>query len=131
VTDIDIDDHEARELIRELDKVGRNLPRDIVPVVTKAGVNVKNDMRDDMRDSRHFRGAAPAITFDIIATPGFAEAEIGPVSGPGRRIGDLASIAYFGGVHGGGGTVRDPIHAAKEEAPRFERALDYLLEGLK
>lgn len=130
MSDIDIDDRDARSLIRELDNVGKNLPREVAAVVAKAAVGVKKDMQDDMRDSEHFKGAASSITFDLITTPSFAEAEIGPVSGPGRRRGDMASIAYFGGVHGGGGTVRDPMHAAQEEAPRFERALDYLLNGL-
>lgn len=130
MTHIDIDDTDARSLIRELDKVGRNLPGEVAAVVAKAAVNVKKDMQDDMRASNHFKGATGSISYDLITTPSFAEAEIGPVTGPGRRVGDLASIAYFGGVHGGGGTVRDPMHAAAEEAPRFERALDYVLEGL-
>lgn len=130
MSDIDIDDSDARSLIRELDILGRNLPREVAAVTEKAAVGVKGDMQDDMRASAHFKGVAPSISYDLIITPGFAESEIGPVSGPGGRRGDLASIAYFGGVHGGGGTVRDPVHAAAEEAPRFERALDYLLNGL-
>lgn len=127
---IDIDDRDARSLIRELDNIGKNITREVEAVVAKAAVGVKKDMQEDMRDSKHFKGAASSISYDLIATPSYVEAEIGPVSGPGRRRGDLASIAYFGGVHGGGGTVRDPIHAANEEAPRFVRALDYLLNGL-
>lgn len=130
MTDIDIDDSEARSLIRELDAVVRNVPDDVAAVVEKAGVNVKKVLRDDLRGSRHFRGAAPSVTYDLIKTPSYVEAEIGPVTGPGRRVGDLASIAYFGGVHGGGGTVRDPMHAAQEEAPRFEKALDNVLGRL-
>ena len=127
---IEINDSDARSLVRELDAVVRNMPREVAKVVAKAAVNVKGSMQEDLRDSPHFKGGAPAVSYDLITTPSYAEAQIGPVSGPGRKRGDIASIAYFGGAHGGGGTVRDPQRAADEEAPAFTRALDDVLRGL-
>lgn len=92
-------------------------------LVTKGAVNIKESMRADFRDSRHFRRAESLVTFDQVGLT----AIIGPES---KGAGNLAHIAYFGGAHGGGGTVRDPQRAAEEEAPRFERALADLADEL-
>jgi len=118
----------AREAQAWIDSAAKFVPDAVRPVIAKAAVNVKESMREDLRDSAHFKGGAPAVTFDLINTASYSEAEIGPVSGPGRMRGDIASIAYFGGAHGGGGTVRDPQHAAAEERPAFERAMEDVLD---
>lgn len=93
-------------------------------VVSKGALKVKTSMRADMAASGHFAQAASRISYDTRAGAGWAEAEIGPAKG---GPGDIANIAYFGGVHGGGGTVRDPQENLDEEAPFFEAALEKLL----
>lgn len=99
-----------------LGRVAASVVPKVHALVTRGAVNIKQSMREDAEASRHFRRIAPTISFDQVGL----EATIGPEK---RRAGNLANIAYFGGAHGGGGTVRDPQRAADEEAPRFERAL--------
>lgn len=106
-----------------LGKVSARIVDEAHKVVTHAAVNVKQTMREDVEASRSFRRIAPTIGFDQVGL----SAVVGPEK---RRAGNLGVIAYFGGAHGGGGTVRDPQRAADEEAPRMERALLNLLDGL-
>lgn len=99
----------------------------VAKVVGKGALNVKNTMQQDARRSRHFR-LERDIGYDHFTFDGTGlSAQIGPQR---RGAGNLAAIAYFGGAHGGGGTVRDPQRAADEEAPRFERALAEIMEGV-
>ena len=78
----DVDDSEIRGLVRDLDRAVRNVPDEAAKVVAKAGVNVKESMREDLRDSNHFKGAASTVSYDLVKTPSYVEAEIGPVTGP-------------------------------------------------
>lgn len=117
------------DLARDLRKASAHVGRELVPVAKKGAGNVKDGMRNDMRKSRHFGQVASSISYDVERTPVKVEAEIGPETG-GRVVGDLAHIAYFGGINGGGGTVRDPEFHAHEEAPRFEKAVADVVDGL-
>lgn len=100
---------------------------EVVRVVGKGALNVKNGMRKDAEASRHFR-LAPHIGYDHFTfDPSGLSAQIGPQR---RGAAKLANIAYFGGAHGGGGTIRDPQRVADEEAPRFERALLNVIDGI-
>lgn len=110
-------------LSASLGRIPARLVAEVHGVVTKGAVNIKNSMRDDVESSRHFRRIAPTISFDQVGL----SATIGPEK---RRAGNLANIAYFGGARGGGGTVRDPQRAADEEAPRFEKALLKIIDGI-
>lgn len=98
----------------------------VKPVVAKGALNVKTSMQDDMKQSDHFKQVARSITYDVRDGQSFVEAEIGPKTA-GQTVGDLAHLAYFGGAHGGGGTVRDPQGALDDEADNFERALGDVL----
>lgn len=117
------------DLARDLRKASAHVGRELVPVVKKGAGNVKDGMRNDMRKSRHFKQVAHSISYDVERTPVSVEAEIGPETG-GRVVGDLAHIAYFGGINGGGNTVRDPEWHARDEAPRFEKAIADVVDGL-
>lgn len=88
-------------------------------IVRKGGVNIKTHLRAEASGSRHFR-LARHITFDERESLGGPGVEVGPErQGAGR----LGVIAYFGGVHGGGGTLPDPRGALDAEMPGFVKAL--------
>jgi hypothetical protein len=114
---------------RDLSKAGDGLLGKVRPVVSKGALSVKNAMRDDMSKSAHFGQVARSITYDTRSGASWAEAEAGPVT-EGRTVGDLAHLAYFGGAHGGGGTVRDPQDALDDEAPKFFKAIEDVIGGL-
>ena len=118
---VEIDASELREFSTELGKVPTKVVIGVRPAVVKAGVNMKNQLREEMDRSKHFR-ASRSIDFDV--SDGGLAVEVGPSKG---KPGSIANIAYFGGVNGGGGTVPDPRGALDAEAPRFEKALTDLV----
>lgn len=122
---IEFDMTEVRALSEDFRRVPDALARHAKPVVAKGAVNIKNQLRDEMRDSTWFGGAAADIDYDLL--DGGFTAEIGPTKG---GAGSLANLAYFGGANGGGGTVPDPRGALEAEAPRFANALAELAAGL-
>lgn len=106
-------------------------------VVQKGALNVKKDFNDSFRESKHFKGAAGSVTFDTKITADGIEAEIGPdkdrhwgTPGPGksRPAAPIANIAIFGGARGGGGSVDDPQKHLDAEAPKFEAAMNALID---
>ena len=130
---IEIDTSEVRELIADWTRVPDMMAREGRPVIERGARNIRDQLRDEMRSSKHFKSTAKAISYDL-DNDGYG-AEIGPEKG---GSGALAVIAYFGGSAwsgrrrpgrgwqqgpGGGGTVPDPRGALEAEAPRFEKAL--------
>lgn len=91
--------------------------------VKKSGDRLKSAMRDDAAKSRYFRFAG-RITSEAKGNGFFSSVEVGPERG---GAGSLAHIAYFGGAHGGGGTVRDPKLALADESVHLEKALGDVL----
>ena len=126
---IEIDLSELTMFGRDLERSGVDIVKGVKPVVAKGALNVKNGMRADMAGSGHFGQVASSITYETRDGVGWAEAEVGPVTA-GRTGGRLAHRAYLGGAPGGGGTVRDPQVVLDEEAPRFEKAITDVIEGL-
>ena len=118
---VEIDAHEVKEFASELGKVPTKVVTGVRPAVVKAGVNMKNQLREEMAASKHFK-AANSISFD--EGDGGMAVEVGPTK---SGAGNLANIAYFGGGNGGGGTVPDPRGALDAEAPRFEKELTDLV----
>ena len=118
---VEIDASELREFSTELGKVPTKVVTGVRPAVVKAGVNMKNQLREEMDKSKHFK-ASRSIDFDV--SDGGLAVAVGPSKG---HPGSIANIAYFGGVNGGGGTVPDPRGALEAEAPRFEKALTDLV----
>lgn len=118
------DASELRALSADLRSIDERLARHVYPIVERGAVNIKKAMQEDMKASRHFKGAAGSISYDIhqtsFAGTGVYEAVIGPDKA--RRGGALGNIAYFG-TSRGGGTVRDPAERLAEELPRFEKAI--------
>ena len=120
---ITLDMSEVRAAIADMSMIDERLNSWVVETVERGAVNIKNQMREDMQASRHFRGAARGISYDMkfggFGGQGVVAAEIGPEKG---TAGDLANIAYFG-TSRGGGTVRNPEYALADEMPRFAKAM--------
>ena len=123
---LNFDASEVREFAADLGRVPLKIAGEIPAVISKGALNIKNQLRSEMAGSRHFKGAAHTVGYDIL-DGGFA-AEIGPSSEAGSP-GNLANLAYFGGSNGGGGTVEDPRAALDAEEPKFLKALADLAEG--
>lgn len=118
---VDIDTSDLRGVTKALGDTADRVDREHRQVVSKGALNVKNQMRSEMRESRYFAAAADRISYTMTGNRFYSEAEIGPESGPGDP-GSLAGLAYFGGSVGGG-TVPDPRGALEAELPAFEGAL--------
>ena len=118
---VEFDASELRDFSSELGRVPAKVVIGVRPAVVKAGVNMKNQLREEMDKSKHFK-ASRSINFDV--SDGGLAVAVGPSKG---KPGSIANIAYFGGVNGGGGTVPDPRGALDAEAPRFEKALTDLV----
>lgn len=123
-----IDDFELRRFTADLRRSSATVRMGTPAVVKKGADNIKNQMVEEMGRSRHFKGTAPSISYDL--TDAGTGAEIGPVKkmGKGSGGGNAANIAYFG-TSRGGGTVPDPQGALDAEVPNFETALGRLGEA--
>jgi hypothetical protein len=123
-----VDAHEVRQLARDLSDLPVRVLAKIPPVLKHGAVNIKAQLRAEMRGSFWFKGVTPSIAFDV-PDGGFG-VEVGPESEPGGMVGDLASIAYFGSSRGGGASVPDPQGALDAEAPKTEKAIADLIGDL-
>lgn len=120
MANIEIDTSEVRALAADMRGVDGRLARHLKPVVAKGALNIKNQLRSEMRESRHFGVVARGITYDL--EDGGYSAAIGPEKG---SPGSLANIAYFG-TSRGGGTVPDPVGALQAESEAFISHLERL-----
>jgi len=118
---ISVDTSEVRAAVADMTSVDSRLRPEVAAVVKKGATNIKDDLQAQARKSRHFKGFAPGISYDM---KGDFEAEIGPTKG---RPGSLANIAYFG-TSRGGGTVEEPAEALQREVPSFEKYLGDIAE---
>ncbi len=120
---ISADTSELGTFAVDLTAAGSGIAKTVRPIVHKGANNIKNQLRAEMRASRHFRPVARAIDYSMhggmVFGAGVIEAEIGPRKG---SPGSLANVAIFG-TSRGGGTVPDPQLALEAEIPNFERAL--------
>lgn len=117
---VSIDTRELRQFAVDLERKATRDVAKVPPIVKKGAQHIKDQLRDEMRMSSHFKGLAGSFSYDLI-DGGFG-AEVGPSTG-GTEPGSLANIAYFGGSNGGGGTVPDPQGALDAETPKFLKAL--------
>lgn len=127
------DASELGALADDLMTVPSRLVPKIKPIVARSAMEVKKIMRADAQKSPHFKQLARTINYDLnvfeFAGDASIEAEIGPDKGVGGSA-SLAGIAYFGGAHGGGGTVRDPVDALLEVAPDFLEYIGQAVDGV-
>lgn len=120
---ISVDASEVRAYAAQLTQAPPLVERGVRAVVSRGALNIKNDMNAQLRKSKHFKGIAGSVTYDMRSSSAFGggaiEAEIGPDHAKG---GALANVAYFG-TSRGGGTVEDPQEALAREEPNFLDAL--------
>jgi hypothetical protein len=105
---------EFRQLANDLGRIAGHAVKDVDEVLKKGAQNVKEEMSDDIRKSRHFVGKKgpwleSSISYDSeyrIGTPRYV---IGPdKSRPGGALGNI----YYFGTSRGGGTGRHREAAA-------------------
>lgn len=118
-----VDVSELRKLASDLSSAPKLVRSEARGVIAKGALNIKDQMRDEVARSRHFK-FAHTVSYDLKVGGDTIEAEVGPETG---GVGSLAGFAYFGGVNGGGGTVPDPQGALDAEAPNVEKYLDALV----
>ena len=87
-------------------------------------LRIRDVMRADVRASRHFEFANRVTRSRTRKGPMVHEWSIGPLRG---GAGSLSHIAYFGGAHGGGKSIRDPQHVADVLAPELEAIMSAAL----
>lgn len=125
-----LDTSEIRSFIKAFEDVVPATEKQVRAVVSKGALNIKKDQRAAARKSKHFKGFASAISYDMRSAGAFGggviEAEIGPTKG---KPGSLGNIAYFG-TSRGGGTVEDPSVALDTEGPKFNSALEKIMGNL-
>lgn len=121
---------EVSEFAKAIEGKAAATPEQVEAVTHRGANNIKRRLREEMFASKHFKGAGPAIDYDLRSGGafggGFVEAEVGPERG---KPGSLANIAYFG-TSRGGGTVADPQEALDAEAPNFEKYIGDLAEDI-
>ena len=123
---VSIDTSEMRALAADLTAAPLRVALGARAVISHGALNVKRQLVAEMSASRHFKGFARDIDYDLL--DGGMTAEIGPHSGPGNP-GAGANIAIFG-TSRGGGTVPDPQGALDAEAPNVESALAALMGNI-
>jgi hypothetical protein len=122
---------DVRELARLATAFERNLAEaetQMIAVVTRGALNIKNGWRDNAAASsgRHASAYPFSISYDVQRIPGGAQAEIGPDKG--RRQGALGNLLEYG-------SSKNPPHndggrALLAEAPGFEAQVVLLSERL-
>ncbi|MET4095116.1 hypothetical protein [Arthrobacter sp. UYCu712] len=117
-------------LVADMESAADQLRKEVGQVVAKGGLNIKQEIKNDFRQSDSFGSTKPGgviqnVRYNRRDTVNSAEAEIAPfIEDDGT--GGLTGVAIYGGSRGGGGTVADPIIALQAEGPRFTAALEAL-----
>lgn len=122
-----VDLSELHRLEQDLGDVPGKAVDDVDAVLERGAQNIKDDLTDSARRSRHFNRIAPTISYDRRAFVGGISYEIGPDRLRGGAA-KLANIAYFGGAHGGGGTL-DLDGPLEREEPKTLRELGREMSG--
>lgn len=124
-----VDTSELDALADDLQRAAASLLDRARPVMSKAGLEVKRRLAEDMAASPSFRGISGSISYDTRQDRLGILVEVGPDRR--RHGGALANIAYFGSPsQPGGASVPDPLLAAEAELPALEKYLGDLLEHL-
>ena len=86
----------------------------VIPVASKAGVNIKRVMKADASGHRYLPGLSRAVEYELSATPSSVSVEVGFAK---RGQGNLAAIAAFGTPRTA--PVMDITRGLTAETPRF------------
>lgn len=121
MTGISFDTSELRALSADLAAAPEESRKKVPAILGRGATNVRNQMRAETEQSKYFK-LAPTIDYKKVVEEGTSFwTEIGP--NRRFRYARLAHIAYFGGAHGGGGTLPDPQGALDAETPSL---MEYL-----
>ena len=133
MTGMQVDASELRRLGGDLMRIAPEMVPKIEPIVKRGAQNIKKAMQADANRSRHFKQIAQTVNYDVNRVDqgldGGFEAEIGYDKSAGPAA-SLAGIAIFGSSRPGGGTVRNPEEALKDEGPAFESEMGKLADGI-
>lgn len=116
---------ETERLAADLADAPLRLAADIVPVVSRGALNIKNDWRDRLSGLPHLPHLPDAITYDLDVKLGRISAEVGPDKS--RRQGPLGSIAEFGSVNNP--PRLDGQHALDAETPKYFAAVEAVAQN--
>jgi hypothetical protein len=121
---ISFDTTEVTALAAKIATAPQSARAKIPAVLGRGATNIRNQMRSETKGSTYFDLGSTITRSRMKETPTTFEVEIGPE----RRFRQarLAHIGYFGGAHGGGGTLPDPEGALQTEAPAVMRYLAQL-----
>ena len=122
-----IDTSELRALAADLGRVPAATVPAVEQVVKKAAQNVKDDWSRAVSGSARLRHYPRSITYDRRMTVGGVEYEVGPDKD--KQQGPLGNIAEFG-TSRTGPAKPGASQAMNREAPRFERAVADVVDGL-
>lgn len=111
---------ELRTYANDLGKITGDASREVDKVLKKGAQNIKEDLVKDAKASKHFKGLAPAISYDSLYGFQNPRYEIGPDKA--RKEGPLGNIAYFGTSRGGG--TLDLEGPLERESKNLETELD-------
>lgn len=124
-------DFDASDLIaleQDLREAPLRVQRKLPPVVDHGALNIKNDWRDSATQTAgtHGKHYPRSIDYESAWVSGGYEAEIGPRTD--RTQGHMGTGFEYG-------SVNQPPHmdgnkAAEAEAPRFEKAVADLIDGV-
>lgn len=126
---MDIDTSEFRALAADLGKASREVFQEADRVTEKAAHTIKSDMAAAAKwtlgagHAKHFHGS---ISYDRAMQVGLIAYEIGPDKH--RRQGALGNILYFGTSKNS--PMLDVESALRDEAPKFEKRIGDMAEGL-
>ena len=128
-----INNRELYALASDLGKMPQVMARKCRPIFRRTALEVKKGMQADLRQSTHFKQVAASVDYDANEYSMFGSfvmtAEVGP-NAERNASAPLAGIAYFGGVNGGGDTVRDPVIHGRDQGSKMIGYLEMAAEGL-
>lgn len=113
-------------LVADLDKAISTAIPEITAVLSKGALNIKKDWQGRWKGLKHAPATPYSIGYDIAVTPGAITATIGPDKN--KRQGALGNLLEFGSLNNAPRPGGSP--ALDAEAPKFEAALDALMEKL-
>lgn len=120
---VDVDVAGAKELGADLEAVPAEALPKFARVVGRGANNIKNQLRDEAKESGHYKHFHRSISYDLVSD---LEAEIGPDKS--RIQGALGNILYFGTSKNA--PVLDLEAPLRRETPRFELALADVAEDV-
>ncbi len=114
------------DLAADMTAAARRLATRARPVTSRGAVNIKNDWKAGWSGLKHARLLPASIGYDLSVSGGMPAADIGPDKD--KPQGALGNLLEFG-------SVNNPPHPAglmalDAEEPRYEAALEALLDGL-